>query len=1059
MSYKFRSLQDLESIFIDKLAEKYKLNERDLKRAFIAFDRDGNGLLDLEELGAAVRHYVHGVHPDQVKELMAAYDQNGDGMISYEELLYFLNTRTATRPSSRASALISRKYNSSSYDIVPSSSRPYADKNQEVPQQLTMPAEEDYEDLESEDISYSRGQDDDNRTQPFSEASDGIVYSSWRDTARRPSTASSTAPSDLDSSNPHDLQYRAKIFFQSFRQMLLKNAASTAVRSAAGGRKPRDHLLMTHQQYLEKEGKMLLFKFFEPYSSTSSSSMLIEYNDFCRVLRGLKLAGSNGLRTEVMDYIFNLCAVDESRDYSSYRSQTDRVIRSEFAISPASADVQVFASLLFDDANATADENQVEKLNFSRQLDVGRKLVGVGPFSMQPTAAGTPATSLELASMPIRVVSHKIKASLKAPASYTSQWLLRSAQMPNFDVEPSHVLGMSASLQSGNSFHLLSSSNSNAKRSSPSFLDHASIVYASAALGVVHDLSTNTQMFYRGHHDDITCLALSIDYSMAATGCVASTDSSPLVHIWSTSGSCPLIRVIGASSDSKKPRDGYFSRSVNAICFSSDNSILFAIGCDDHHRMGVFDIATGELLIETSIQNGLPPQITSLICAPTRSYTDYITRQHTGYCDLFATAGDHHMRLWSFRRPVAQPFSPSSLDYIAPAAGSSSKSPMPKIYTCCQFLVIGNPGSADSGADLVAGGSNGYVYLFRQGKCIASVGAIKGGVNCMATLGTILVCGGAGGLLKLLDGRSLSSIATIDVFSSSISGRNVKTSSSNRPRSVSSASSRRSSDDASSTSSSLRPQTSNAAVSNSASVTGVVALAGSGRVALQAAYALVSLSSGVMVRVALGKYLSSSTADTNGIVPLFWFHTGALYGLAIDQGHRARVLATSGDDRRVLVWDINTCQLLAEAAGISAAGRCLCFDPSSAYIAVGDASGGITLYHLEESSTTKTDPWQAFLPLQLSSCVYRRDSREEISAVAFSPSSDVSSSRLAVGSHDNLIYVYSAHLHTSETSPDHGSAELVPFARLSGHSSYLRQVDWSCDGMLLQSSSGANELL
>ena len=41
---------ELEHLFINKLQQKYKLNERDLKKAFSRFDNNNNGLLDLEEL-------------------------------------------------------------------------------------------------------------------------------------------------------------------------------------------------------------------------------------------------------------------------------------------------------------------------------------------------------------------------------------------------------------------------------------------------------------------------------------------------------------------------------------------------------------------------------------------------------------------------------------------------------------------------------------------------------------------------------------------------------------------------------------------------------------------------------------------------------------------------------------------------------------------------------------------------------------------------------------------------------------------------------------------------
>ncbi len=44
------SLYELETLFLEKLQEKYKLNIRDIKRAFSRFDLDHNGLLDLGEL-------------------------------------------------------------------------------------------------------------------------------------------------------------------------------------------------------------------------------------------------------------------------------------------------------------------------------------------------------------------------------------------------------------------------------------------------------------------------------------------------------------------------------------------------------------------------------------------------------------------------------------------------------------------------------------------------------------------------------------------------------------------------------------------------------------------------------------------------------------------------------------------------------------------------------------------------------------------------------------------------------------------------------------------------
>ena len=50
------------------------------------------------------------------------------------------------------------------------------------------------------------------------------------------------------------------------------------------------------------------------------------------------------------------------------------------------------------------------------------------------------------------------------------------------------------------------------------FLDTATVIYAAAGLGVIHDLTANKQSFYNGHSEDVTCLAMSSDGALAATG-------------------------------------------------------------------------------------------------------------------------------------------------------------------------------------------------------------------------------------------------------------------------------------------------------------------------------------------------------------------------------------------------------------------------------------------------------------------------------------------------------------------------------------------------------------
>eukprot|EP01031_Cornospumella_fuschlensis_P048641 gene48641-59557_t len=79
-----QALYELETLFILKLQEKYKLNLRDLKKAFSRFDLDQNGLIDLNEMVQGIQLFLNGVKKSQVEELVQRYDVNGDGKISYE---------------------------------------------------------------------------------------------------------------------------------------------------------------------------------------------------------------------------------------------------------------------------------------------------------------------------------------------------------------------------------------------------------------------------------------------------------------------------------------------------------------------------------------------------------------------------------------------------------------------------------------------------------------------------------------------------------------------------------------------------------------------------------------------------------------------------------------------------------------------------------------------------------------------------------------------------------------------------------------------------------------
>ena len=86
----------------------------------------------------------------------------------------------------------------------------------------------------------------------------------------------------------------------------------------------------------------------------------------------------------------------------------------------------------------------------------------------------------------------------------------------------------------------------------------------------------------------------------------------------------------------------------------------------------------------------------------------------------------------------------------------------------------------------------------------------------------------------------------------------------------------------------------------------------------------------------------------------------------------------------------------------------------------------------------------------------KEDCMSDIADVKFSPNSKM----LAVGSHDDVIDIYSTKLiFPNVTETVTASCSLRHLKRLRGHSSYITHLDWSVDNRLIQSTCGACELL
>jgi WD40 repeat protein len=204
----------------------------------------------------------------------------------------------------------------------------------------------------------------------------------------------------------------------------------------------------------------------------------------------------------------------------------------------------------------------------------------------------------------------------------------------------------------------------------------------------------------------------------------------------------------------------------------------------------------------------------------------------------------------------------------------------------------------------------------------------------------------------------------------------------------------------------------------------------------------------ILVGLRDGSILTISAEDIKHI--LMESHSdGEVWGLEVDQS-TPNTIITTGDDNKVMVWDTLQRRCVAKGTLDIAQGperkpgfgastlasarpnqqaRAVSLNPANGHLAIGHNDGHVTIREgvgeLDEVVVTLSQP------------------KEWMEAVHYSPDGKY----LAVGSHDNFIYIYDVHRKYTLTH------------RLRGHSSYILALDWSVDGTSLHTNCGAYELL
>ena len=259
-------------------------------------------------------------------------------------------------------------------------------------------------------------------------------------------------------------------------------------------------------------------------------------------------------------------------------------------------------------------------------------------------------------------------------------------------------------------------------RSNLVYNTQGNIVYPTAAIVVVYDVSTGKQLHYTGHDDDIRCLAQS-----PANGNIIATGQN--ATIVSGKGTPPSICVFDSTDfkQSTKLTLTAGDRAVRSVSFSADGKYLACVCSDDSNTVKVFDWAAK----------------TMLATAPGDKNPIYQIKWNHKDPQEFITVGQRHIVNWRFdaKKLISKRMSPV-MDGGKP--GASVDVARQSFYT----VAFSEKGYA------CVGGADGSVYIFVNGKCARIYNNIhKGKVLTLDWYPGGLISGGSDGLVHVIDKR------------------------------------------------------------------------------------------------------------------------------------------------------------------------------------------------------------------------------------------------------------------------------------------------------------------
>ena len=213
------------------------------------------------------------------------------------------------------------------------------------------------------------------------------------------------------------------------------------------------------------------------------------------------------------------------------------------------------------------------------------------------------------------------------------------------------------------------------------FLDRKRIIFPAASLVVVMNMETQTQGFFSGHTDDVTCLTVHPDRTIAASGQIGKDGR---ILIWDSSSIEAGIRLYEAAVELLVMGG---TRGVCGLNFTADGRFLVALGMDETHTMVVFDWAQSVMVASVRIGHGDVSQMgfNPFLYVSTAPHDELklvttprdVQEKNDSCCYTLISCGGRQIKFWTLRRTLEHdPETAAEIPYKGKKVSVSNKKQM-----------------------------------------------------------------------------------------------------------------------------------------------------------------------------------------------------------------------------------------------------------------------------------------------------------------------------------------------------------------------------------------------